>query len=210
MGRDAAVVHVGVPRVRVEHRLHPCLEPAGCSWLEARREPHLDRPAPGPHLGVVPDGLLQGGGDDVRWRWRAEPAVVATSDRRGQDRLAGAEPEHVGRLVPDEARGARPVVPGVEDETGEPAHDRDRGGAELALGQVGRRGDLVSEGRSGDRELVAVAVDPAGVVVREWMKSQGHRDNILDTRFVETGIGVFVGPDRTVYFTQIFLRRTQQ
>ena len=52
--------------------------------------------------------------------------------------------------------------------------------------------------------------DPAGVVVREWMKSQGQRDNILDGRFVETGIGVWVGPDRTVYFTQIFLRRPQQ
>jgi uncharacterized protein YkwD len=52
--------------------------------------------------------------------------------------------------------------------------------------------------------------DPASVVVREWMKSQGHRDNILDARYAETGIGVFVGPDRTVYFTQIFLRRNQR
>jgi uncharacterized protein YkwD len=47
--------------------------------------------------------------------------------------------------------------------------------------------------------------DPARIAVREWMKSEGHRENILDTRYRETGIGVWVGPDKTVYFTQIFL-----
>ncbi len=49
--------------------------------------------------------------------------------------------------------------------------------------------------------------DPAVVAVREWMKSEGHRDNILNARFVETGLGAWVGPDRTVYFAQIFIRR---
>ncbi|MCC6744876.1 MAG: CAP domain-containing protein [Acidobacteria bacterium] len=52
--------------------------------------------------------------------------------------------------------------------------------------------------------------DPAGVAVREWMKSEGHRDNILDARFVETGLGAWVGPDRTVYFAQIFIRRPKK
>jgi uncharacterized protein YkwD len=49
--------------------------------------------------------------------------------------------------------------------------------------------------------------DPASVAVREWMKSEGHRENILDDRFQETGLGVWVAPDKTVYFTQIFLTR---
>jgi uncharacterized protein YkwD len=49
--------------------------------------------------------------------------------------------------------------------------------------------------------------DPAGVAVREWMRSEGHRENILSGKFRETGIGVWVGPDDTVYFTQIFLTR---
>ena len=49
--------------------------------------------------------------------------------------------------------------------------------------------------------------DPAGVAVREWMRSEGHRENILSGKFRETGIGVWVGPDNTVYFTQIFLTR---
>ena len=51
--------------------------------------------------------------------------------------------------------------------------------------------------------------DPAAVAVREWMKSDGHRGIILDSRYDETGIGVWVGPDRTVYFTQIFLKRSK-
>ena len=49
--------------------------------------------------------------------------------------------------------------------------------------------------------------DPAEVAVREWMKSEGHRENILDAGYLETGIGVWVAPDHTVYFTQIFLTR---
>jgi uncharacterized protein YkwD len=52
--------------------------------------------------------------------------------------------------------------------------------------------------------------DPAEVAVREWMKSRDHRTNILDGRYRETGIGVWVAPDNTVYFTQIFLTRKEQ
>ncbi len=52
--------------------------------------------------------------------------------------------------------------------------------------------------------------DPAEIAVREWMKSEGHRENILDPKFMETGIGVWVAPDKTVYFTQIFVRRSSQ
>jgi uncharacterized protein YkwD len=49
--------------------------------------------------------------------------------------------------------------------------------------------------------------DPALAAVREWMKSEPHRLNILNDRFRETGVGIWIGPDRTFYFTQIFLRR---
>jgi uncharacterized protein YkwD len=49
--------------------------------------------------------------------------------------------------------------------------------------------------------------DPAQAAVREWMKSEPHRLNILNDRFRETGVGIWIGPDRTFYFTQIFVRR---
>ena len=48
--------------------------------------------------------------------------------------------------------------------------------------------------------------DPVATAVRDWMKSDGHRDNILDETYTETGVGVWIAPDRTVYITQIFLR----
>jgi uncharacterized protein YkwD len=49
--------------------------------------------------------------------------------------------------------------------------------------------------------------DPAEVAVREWMKSRGHRENILSAKYRETGVGVWTAPDGTVYCTQIFLTR---
>jgi len=50
--------------------------------------------------------------------------------------------------------------------------------------------------------------NPAYTAVKEWMKSAGHRENILNDRYAETGIGAWIAPDRTVYFTQIFVQRT--
>jgi len=43
-------------------------------------------------------------------------------------------------------------------------------------------------------------------IVDVWMQSEGHKVNILNDKFIETGIGIVVSPDnRTYYFTQIFL-----
>lgn len=41
--------------------------------------------------------------------------------------------------------------------------------------------------------------------VEGWMKSPGHRKNILNPGFSHTGIGVAVGQDNLLYFTQNFL-----
>jgi|SRR5579884_2066663 len=44
----------------------------------------------------------------------------------------------------------------------------------------------------------------ANSTVRGWMNSSGHRRNILDPQYRETGIGVAVAPDGKVYVTQDF------
>jgi uncharacterized protein YkwD len=49
--------------------------------------------------------------------------------------------------------------------------------------------------------------DPAHAAVTEWMKSEGHRRNILDDGYRETGVGVAIAADQTYYFTQVFLTR---
>lgn len=40
-----------------------------------------------------------------------------------------------------------------------------------------------------------------------WMKSLGHRKNLLNKQWKETGVGIAVRNDGTYFFTQIFLLR---
>lgn len=47
---------------------------------------------------------------------------------------------------------------------------------------------------------------PAPSAVDGWLKSPGHRENILRSVFAETGIGVWKKGD-TYYITQLFLRK---
>lgn len=48
-------------------------------------------------------------------------------------------------------------------------------------------------------------VVPSLVAVHGWMMSPSHRQNILDPRFRETGMGVAQSASGAYYFTQIFL-----
>jgi len=49
--------------------------------------------------------------------------------------------------------------------------------------------------------------DPLEFAVESWMKSPGHRENILNNRWQESGIGIAVTADGTYYFTEVFLLR---
>lgn len=49
--------------------------------------------------------------------------------------------------------------------------------------------------------------DPVEAAVRGWMKSQHHRENILDEKLNQTGIGVAVDAKGRVYLTQLFATR---
>lgn len=49
--------------------------------------------------------------------------------------------------------------------------------------------------------------DPPEFAVSRWMQSTSHRQNLLDKRWKESGIGVAILPDGTYYFTQVFLLR---
>jgi uncharacterized protein YkwD len=51
----------------------------------------------------------------------------------------------------------------------------------------------------GDGQIDALAV-------RGWMRSAGHRRNILDREFNETGIGIAQTRDGRTYITQVFIR----
>lgn len=49
--------------------------------------------------------------------------------------------------------------------------------------------------------------NPAESAVENWMKSPGHRENLLNNRWKESGIGVAVTQNGTYYFTEVFLLR---
>lgn len=49
--------------------------------------------------------------------------------------------------------------------------------------------------------------DPSKIAVADWMKSSGHRSNILNKGWKEAGIGIAVASNNGYYFTQVFLMR---
>jgi uncharacterized protein YkwD len=48
---------------------------------------------------------------------------------------------------------------------------------------------------------------PADSACEQWMQSTGHRENILNKKWKESGVGVAVDSDGTYYFTQVFILR---
>ncbi len=49
--------------------------------------------------------------------------------------------------------------------------------------------------------------NPAQSAVERWMQSSAHRENLLNNRWKESGIGIAVTEDGTYYFTEVFLLR---
>lgn len=49
--------------------------------------------------------------------------------------------------------------------------------------------------------------NPAESAVQRWMESPSHRENLLNNRWIESGIGIAVTADGTYYFTEVFLLR---
>ena len=49
--------------------------------------------------------------------------------------------------------------------------------------------------------------DPVAFAVERWMRSDKHRDNILNSQFTHAGLGVARAADGRVFFTQVFVTR---
>jgi uncharacterized protein YkwD len=54
-------------------------------------------------------------------------------------------------------------------------------------------------------ENIAYGQPDAQTVVNGWMNSPGHRANILNGSFKQTGIGVYRDAKGTYYWTQMFI-----
>ena len=42
-------------------------------------------------------------------------------------------------------------------------------------------------------------------VMNAWMNSQGHRENILNSRYTSIGVGCYQSSNGTLYWTQLFI-----
>jgi uncharacterized protein YkwD len=49
--------------------------------------------------------------------------------------------------------------------------------------------------------------DPVAKAVELWLDSPSHRQNLMDSNWKETAVGIAVAPDGSFYFTQVFLRK---
>ncbi len=47
---------------------------------------------------------------------------------------------------------------------------------------------------------------PLTMIVKSWMESKTHRDNLLSDKVTETGLGIAKSEKGEVYFTQVFAR----
>lgn len=139
----------------------------------------------------------------------AGPAVgSATSDERRAFELVNAE-----RV----ARGERPLIWDTELTRMARIHSenmaRQNFFAHKGPDSQGLRERSRACGIMGFRELAENLAynkgfaDAASSAVVGWMRSAGHRENILNAEFTRSGIGVARSSDGRVYFTQVFLAR---
>lgn len=49
--------------------------------------------------------------------------------------------------------------------------------------------------------------EPVEMAVKLWMESTAHRQNLLNSDWRESAVGVAIGADGSYYFTQVFLRK---
>ena len=49
--------------------------------------------------------------------------------------------------------------------------------------------------------------NPAATAIEKWLESTAHRNNMLGTTWQESGVGVAITADGTIYMTQVFLFR---
>lgn len=70
------------------------------------------------------------------------------------------------------------------------------------------RGGLRRWNRIGENLFVCDPIDEfAGLAVKGWLRSQTHRQNMLDRAWTATGIGIARSGDGEIYITQVFLER---
>ena len=150
--------------------------------------------------------------------------VLATRELKPPPLIPAAAAARVLELVNGARAVARDCGPGHHFEAAQPVaaspalnevaleHSRDMA-EHLKLGHPGSDGSVPADRvtRSGYAwrgvgENVASGQQTADAVVKSWLESPGHCENIMEPRFTEMGIAFALAPDQNpnIYWTQVF------
>jgi uncharacterized protein YkwD len=136
----------------------------------------------------------EGGGDD-RIRRMEHEVLRRVNGLRQEHGLAPLESHRVLAEVARQysCRMARQKFFGHEAPGGETLADR--------LHEAGQSFRVVGENLAANVN----ATDPVAAAVHGWMKSPGHRQNLMRSNFTKTGVGICRARSG-YYFTQVFVR----
>jgi uncharacterized protein YkwD len=118
-----------------------------------------------------------------------------------RDGIRGEEMRPPLRTDPDLVRVARQYSCALLERGALSHHDQSGKTVGDRVLAAGKRYQAVGENLASS----SGAGDPVDAAIGAWMRSTGHRENILQPEFVETGVGA-CRKGETYYFTQIFLR----
>lgn len=58
---------------------------------------------------------------------------------------------------------------------------------------------------NGAGENIAFGQETPAEVVKAWMNSEGHKSNIISENFTDIGVGCYISPSGTIYWSQMFI-----
>jgi len=87
---------------------------------------------------------------------------------------------------------------------GKPAHDLNGSSFQSRISKVGYEFNKIGENIAMVGRTKNSAEEDAKEVVKNWMNSPIHRDNILMSDFTEVGIGHATAPNGYIYYTMAF------
>lgn len=133
---------------------------------------------------IVPDSVGQGNFD-----WNAAQVIELVNEERAKAGLRDLEP------LEGLSNAAQQRAAEIAEKF---SHTRPDGSSFSAV--ISQNGIAYQ----GSGENIAYGQTTPEQVMKDWMNSQGHRANILNSQFTSIGVGYYQSPDGTGYWTQLF------
>lgn len=166
---------------------------AGPSPMPAREAaaPPVDGAPPDPDIAAAPKPA-----DPLRLSAEEKQVLDLTNAERQKEKLA---PFKINAKL---LKAARDHSTNMANKN-QLAHELDGKGPAERVKDLGYRYQKVGENCAAGQNSPKEAIE-------SWMSSSGHKANILDSQYMELGIGLAKGSDGTIYWTQVFGKSPEQ